>query len=86
MTAEWEHFFPWLRADDEKEKIDREAIKKEGHKPGGAYRRSFPPQRLLDYVENFILYYQDNEQDHRPEPPVHRRQSSVRYRSFAARS
>ena len=24
ITAEWEHFFNWLRAEDEKEKIDRE--------------------------------------------------------------
>src|SRR5437773_2282336 len=30
ITAEWEHFFNWLRADDEKEKIDREAIRQKG--------------------------------------------------------
>ena len=38
ITAEWEHFFNWLRADDEKEKIDRERIKREGHEPGGRDR------------------------------------------------
>ena len=26
LTAEWEHFFHWLRPDDEKEKIKREQI------------------------------------------------------------
>lgn len=27
ITTEWEHFFNWLRADDEKEKIDRDQIR-----------------------------------------------------------
>ena len=26
FTAEWEHFFNWLRVEDEKEKIDRKQI------------------------------------------------------------
>src|ERR1700690_529170 len=30
ITAEWEHFFNWLRADDEKQKIDRAAIREQG--------------------------------------------------------
>ena len=61
ITAEWEHFFNWLRADDEKEKIDREAIKQKGTSLEGVIAGLFPRQRLLDYVENFILYYKDKE-------------------------
>src|SRR6266568_4497235 len=61
ITAEWEHFFNWLRADDEKEKIDREAIKKEGTSLEGVIAGLFPQQRLLDYVENFVLYYNDKD-------------------------
>ncbi len=61
ITAEWEHFFNWLRADDEKEKIDREAIKEKGTSVEGVIAGLFPPRRLLDYVENFILYYKDKD-------------------------
>jgi type I restriction enzyme R subunit len=61
ITAEWEHFFVWLRADDEKEKIDREEIKRQGTSLEAVIAGLFPPQRLLDYVENFILYYKEKE-------------------------
>jgi len=60
VTAEWEHFFNWLRADDEREKIDRSAIRKQGTSLEGVIAGLLPRQRLLDYVENFILYYKDN--------------------------
>jgi type I restriction enzyme, R subunit len=61
ITSEWEHFFNWLRADDEKEKIDRDAIKREGTSLEGVIAGLFPPQRLLDYVENFVLFYKDKD-------------------------
>jgi type I restriction enzyme R subunit len=61
FAADWEYFFNWLRADDEKEKINREAIKEKGTSLEGVIAGLFPRQRLLDYVENFILYYKDNE-------------------------
>ncbi len=61
ITAEWEHFFNWLRADDEKEKIDREAIKQKGTSLESVITGLFSKQRLLDFVENFILYYKDKE-------------------------
>lgn len=61
ITAEWEHFFVWLRAEDEKEKIDREEIKRQGTSLEAVIAGLFPPQRLLDYVENFILYYKEKE-------------------------
>ena len=61
LTAEWEHFFNWLRAEDEKEKIDRDEIAREGTSLEGVIAGLFPRRRLLDYVENFILYYKDNQ-------------------------
>ncbi|MFA7316615.1 MAG: type I restriction endonuclease subunit R [Sulfuricella sp.] len=60
ITAEWEHFFNWLRADDEKQKIDRAAIREQGISLEGVIVGLLPKQRLLDYVENFILYYKDS--------------------------
>ncbi len=60
ITAEWEHFFNWLRADDEKQKIDRAAIREQGISLEGVIEGLLPRQRLLDYVENFILYYKDS--------------------------
>jgi type I restriction enzyme R subunit len=61
ITAEWEHFFNWLRADDEKEKIDRDAIREQGTSLEGVIEGLLPKHRLLDYVENFVLYYKDSQ-------------------------
>src|SRR6266481_448864 len=61
ITAEWEHFFNWLRAEDEKEKIDRDQIKRKGTSLEGVITGLFPRDRLLDYIENFVLYYNDNQ-------------------------
>ena len=61
ITAEWEHFFTWLRADDEKQKIDREEIEQKGTSLESVIAGLFPPDRLLDYVENFVLYYNDQQ-------------------------
>ncbi|WP_293005541.1 type I restriction endonuclease subunit R [Nitrosomonas sp.] len=60
ITAQWEHFFNWLRADDEKEKIDRSRIREQGTSLEGVIAGLLPPHRLLDYLENFILYYQNH--------------------------
>lgn len=61
ITAEWEHFFNWLRAEDEKEKIDRAAIREQGISLEGVIEGMLPRQKFLDYVENFILYYKDSQ-------------------------
>lgn len=61
ITAEWEYFFNWLRAEDEKEKINREQVKREGTSLGALIAGLFSPERLLDYIENFVLYYKDNQ-------------------------
>src|SRR6185312_2265740 len=48
LTSEWEHFFEWKRVDDEGEtgKVSLER----------ALRGLMEPTRLLDYVENFIVF------------------------------
>lgn len=61
MTAEWEHFFHWLRPDDEKEKIKREQIRDKGTSAERFLTGLCPKERLLDYVENFVLYYKDTQ-------------------------
>ena len=61
FTAGWEHFFVWMRVADEKEKIDREQIKREGTSLEIAVAGLCAQERLLDYIENFIIYYQDNQ-------------------------
>ncbi len=59
MTAGWEYFFNWLRVDDEKEKIDRDDIKEAGTSLEKVVLGLCTPQRLLDYIENFILFYKE---------------------------
>jgi type I restriction enzyme R subunit len=61
FTADWEFFFNWLRVDDEKEKIDRKHIEKEGASLERVVEGLFKKERLLDYVENFILYYKETQ-------------------------
>lgn len=58
VSAGWEHFFNWLKVDDEREKIDRAQIKKDGTSLERLIDGLLRPDRLLDYVENFIIYHQ----------------------------
>ena len=57
-SAGWEHFFNWLKVDDEREKIDRGQIKKDGTSLERLIDGLLRPDRLLDYVENFIIFHQ----------------------------
>jgi type I restriction enzyme, R subunit len=59
VTAGWEHFFRWLRVDDEREKVDRTRLKKEGTSVERAIEGLCDQRRLLDYIENFVFYYRD---------------------------
>lgn len=59
LTAEWEHFFNWLRVEDEKEKVDREQIKKNATSLELIAAGLCAPAKLLDYIENFVLYYEE---------------------------
>ena len=61
MTAEWEHFFTWLRVNDEKEKVNRESIESKGETVVRVIDGLFPQNRLLDYIEHFILYYDEKQ-------------------------
>lgn len=58
FAADWEFFFPWLRAEDEKQKVDRKEIAQKGLSLEGVIEGLLPRRRLLDYVENFVLYHQ----------------------------
>jgi len=61
FTAGWEFFFNWLRAEDEKEKIDKKAIENEGTSLERLIHGIFRKDRLLNYIENFILYYKNTD-------------------------
>lgn len=56
----WEFFFNWFRPDDEAEKIDKKAIEREGASLERLLKGIFVKDNLLDYLENFILYYKEN--------------------------
>ena len=60
FTAGWEHFFQWLRVDNEKEKVDRKQIAAKGTSLEFAIAGLCNPSKLLDYVENFILFHKEN--------------------------
>lgn len=57
ITSAWEHFFAWLRVDSEKEKIDRKAIADSATSLERLVGGLFGKARLLDYVENFVLFH-----------------------------
>jgi len=59
-TAQWEHFFNWLRPENEKEKIHRLQIRQEGTSLERAIFGLCPQEKLLDYLENFILYHKES--------------------------
>ncbi|MCP4415270.1 MAG: type I restriction endonuclease subunit R, partial [Chloroflexi bacterium] len=61
VTAGWEHFFNWLRVHDETEKIDREQIRASGSSLERIAHGLCPPATLLDYIENFTLFYNDSQ-------------------------
>jgi type I restriction enzyme, R subunit len=59
LTAEWEHFFAWLRVDDEKEVIDRAQLADSALSLERAVLGLLTPARLLDYVENFVVFHRE---------------------------
>jgi type I restriction enzyme, R subunit len=59
-TAGYEYFFNWLRPDDEKEKINRKEMTNSAISLDRVINGLLVKERLLDYVENYILYYKDN--------------------------
>ncbi len=61
VSAGWEHFFPWLRVADETEKIDCQQIRDAGTSLERLVHGLCAPATLLDYIENFILYYNESQ-------------------------
>jgi len=61
ISAGWEYFFNWLRVDDETEKIDRDQIRESGTSLERIAHSLCPPAKLLDYIENFVLFYNDDQ-------------------------
>ena len=61
LSAEWEHFFHWLRPDDEKEKIRRDQIREEGTSAERFLQGLCVKTKLLDYVENFVIYHKGSQ-------------------------
>ena len=59
FSADWEFFFNWLRVEDEREKVDRKKIGESGTSIERVIEGLLAPQKLLDYVENFVLYYKE---------------------------
>lgn len=59
MTGQWEHFFGWLRVNDEKEKVDRNQIGQTGTSLERLVEGLLRPERLLDYIENFVLFHRE---------------------------
>lgn len=59
LTGQWEHFFGWLRVNDEKEKVDRVQIAEAGTSLERLIEGLFLPERLLDYIENFVLFHRE---------------------------
>lgn len=56
FNACYEHFFEWLKIHDEKEKVDRKAIKESGLSIQRLIYGLFDKNNLIDYIENFILF------------------------------
>lgn len=61
VSANWEHFFNWLRVKDETEKIDRAQIREAGTSLERVVHGLCPPATLLDYIENFVLFYNNDQ-------------------------
>lgn len=59
LTAKWEHFFGWLRVDSENETVDRAQIAETGTSVERLVEGLLQRERLLDYVENFVLYHRE---------------------------
>lgn len=61
FASGYEHFFEWLRVEEGEKRIDREELRKNNTKYEGCSleylaKGLFEPGKLLDYIENFILF------------------------------
>lgn len=56
FNSTYEFFFEWLKVDSEKEKVNRKAIEQEGVSINYFIEGLLKQDRLIDYIENFILF------------------------------
>ncbi|SDZ84711.1 type I restriction endonuclease subunit R [Selenomonas ruminantium] len=60
FCATYEYFFEWLKVDSEKEKVDRDALRKVFQAADSSIRYFIEglldKRHLIDYIENFILF------------------------------
>lgn len=56
FTATYDFFFEWLKVENEKEAINREAIKNNGVSAERFVDGLLNKKRLIDYIENFIVF------------------------------
>ena len=56
-NSKYEFFFEWLRVNDEKEKLNRKQIAEYGLSIQNLIDGLFRKERLLDYIENFVFFY-----------------------------
>lgn len=56
FTATYDNFFEWLKVESEKEKPNRKAIREDGISISYFIDGLLKKDKLLDYVENFILF------------------------------
>ncbi len=56
FNSTYEFFFEWLKVNSEKEKINRKAIEEEGVSINYFIEGLLKQERLIDYIENFILF------------------------------
>ncbi len=77
LTAQWEHFFTWLRVDDEKEQLDREAIRAKGTEPGACDRGPAEAGAAAGLRGELHRLLPRDAKGHRAEPPVHRGEQRV---------
>ena len=61
FNSPWEFFFKWLRTENEKEKVDQAKIKREGTSVEAAIAGLCAPDRLINYIENFIIYHKETQ-------------------------
>lgn len=59
FNSGFEFFFNWLRPDNEKQVPDKQRIKQYGVSLDYAVLGLCEKKRVLDYIENFIFYYND---------------------------
>lgn len=59
FNSGYQHFFNWLRYESEKQVVDKKRIQQYGVSLDYAILGICEKHRVLDYIENFVLYYND---------------------------